>query len=130
MQQASDEPSYGQSEYWETRYVEGEGAGHQWYFSFDELAPLLHLLFPDGSEVKAALEIGCGDQPLAPSLAQDAHFPSLVQSSRNVHAIDFAPSVVRSERRKQRSDRTRTSAVNFACMDAREVCGNVPHICI
>lgn len=34
-------PPYGSQEYWENRYAESASAGHSWYFTYDELRPLL-----------------------------------------------------------------------------------------
>ena len=39
--QKDEPPPYGTQEYWEIRYAESANAGHSWYFTYDELRPLL-----------------------------------------------------------------------------------------
>ena len=39
--QKDEPPPYGTQEYWESRYAESANAGHSWYFTYDELRPLL-----------------------------------------------------------------------------------------
>lgn len=39
--QTDEPPPYGTQEYWENRYAESASAGHSWYFTYDELRPLL-----------------------------------------------------------------------------------------
>lgn len=48
-------PPYGSQEYWENRYAESASAGHSWYFTYDELRPLLLplLLGRDGADASA-----------------------------------------------------------------------------
>ena len=45
-------PPYGSQEYWENRYAESASAGHSWYFTYNELRPLLLplLLGRDGAD--------------------------------------------------------------------------------
>ena len=39
--QKDEPPPYGTQEYWEIRYAESSISGHSWYFTYDELRPLL-----------------------------------------------------------------------------------------
>ena len=88
------------------------------------LVPILHMTLPDGAECKRGLEIGCGDRPLAPELASDAHFSAI-----EVTAVDFSPAVIRAERQRQRQHQLehqhqhqrprRGSGVVYETMDAR-----------
>ena len=76
------------------------------------------MTLPDGAECNRGLEIGCGDRPLAPELASDAHFSGI-----EVTAVDFSPAVIRAERQRQRQHQherpRRGSGVVYETMDAR-----------
>ena len=57
-------PPYGSQEYWENRYAESVSAGHSWYFTYDELRPLLLplLLCRDGADASADDEDDDGEE--------------------------------------------------------------------
>ena len=57
-------PPYGSQEYWENRYAESASAGHSWYFTYDELRPLLLplLLGRDGDDASADDEDDDGEE--------------------------------------------------------------------
>jgi len=84
---------------------------HEWYFSFEELRPLLEMHLAPLAPLRL-LEVGCGDAPLAPAFA-GAAADSALATARAV-AIDFAASVVEALKRDCAGD-----GVEYACMDAR-----------
>lgn len=115
-----EEQAYGGREYWEERYaaIDCDERGHEWYMDYETLAPLLHGTLPNGAS--SVLEIGCGDRPLLPGMMADAHF----NGCTTAHAIDYAPSVIRAERRRHREEGqsgTSTTKVHYECMDARDM---------
>lgn len=122
MAEEESREDYSSEAYWDRRYASGERSGHEWYFDYETLAPLLHILLPEaprGEEAGwSALEIGCGDVPLAPDLAEDTHF-----ADAEVFAVDFSGSVVRSMRQRERDrcslPRRRTRRVTYEVQDAR-----------
>jgi SAM-dependent methyltransferase len=61
---ADDHPDYGSAEYWDQRYAESFHP-FDWYQSWPRLAPLLGPFF-SGTEL--ALNIGCGNSPMAVDL--------------------------------------------------------------
>lgn len=60
---------YASKEYWERRY-RGEGGADvadEWYYTFADLLPVLERVIRH-KESASIIEVGCGDQPLLPSL--------------------------------------------------------------
>ena len=118
---AKQADDYSSKSYWDKRYVSEDLAGHEWYFEYDTLRPLLATLLPKtmGDEW-AVLEIGCGDVPLLPKLVEDPHF----DGARAI-GIDFAPSAVRKVRLRERERRRKQrGTVAYEQADARSLSFN------
>jgi SAM-dependent methyltransferase len=92
---------YSSKEYWEKRYLTEEEKGHEWYFDYETLKPLVNELVPTPCYDQSGwsvLEIGCGDKPLLPDLIQDDNFSDM----ESAVAIDYAPALVRQLRLEER----------------------------
>jgi len=103
-----DTPDYGSKEYWDQRYKNqgnepDENAplpGHEWYFSYDELQPLLMPLaqsvleeMKDASSL-TVLEIGCGDRPIGHLFAQDIRNQSTTSIFVTALCTDYSAAVI------------------------------------
>lgn len=110
VKRGAEAVSYSSQEYWESRYQEVQGF-HEWYCSYDNLKPLLEQKI---SLSHSVLEIGCGDSPLLPGLAEAGHMGLL-------HGIDFSKSIIL----KLINDQTKKSelciAAEYLEMDARHL---------
>lgn len=125
-----------------SRPITGALANHEWYFGYDTLAPLVqesmeHLsegpkgrIQSPGSLLNShslsigatlkALEVGCGDQPLAPGLAKDPTFEE-EGISVEVVAIDYSLTAVRGARKELRDSGVSGVNVRYETMDARHL---------
>ena len=109
----SKSESYSSKDYWESRYQEVEGF-HEWYFSYDNLQPLLvnHISAED-----SVLEIGCGDSPLLIGMLASGHTGKL-------HAIDFSTSIIEKVAKDQSTVTPSSVGITYLEMDARSLIYN------
>lgn len=101
---------YSSKDYWESRYQE-VGGFHEWYFSYDDLQPLLvsHISAED-----SVLEIGCGDSPLLTGMLDSGHTGKL-------HAIDFSRSIIEKVIEDQAKLAPISVSITYLEMDARKL---------
>ena len=101
---------YSSKDYWESRYQE-VGGFHEWYFSYDNLQPLLvnHISADD-----SVLEIGCGDSPLLTGMLASGHIGKL-------HAIDFSKSIIEKVVEDQSKVAPLSAGITYLEMDARSL---------
>jgi SAM-dependent methyltransferase len=105
----SPDDLYSSQTYWDSRYSDKSGTGyHEWYFSYNELAPLIGSLITGSTKI---LELGCGDKPLVVDIMKETGLsPSLLD------AIDFSPSII-----SKLIEDYGKEGIKFQTMDARKL---------
>jgi ubiquinone/menaquinone biosynthesis C-methylase UbiE len=88
-----DNTAYSTKELWESRQIEINNKtaftfAHEWYYSYEDLEPLLSDCIADGMD---CLEIGCGFKPLVEGIAKGL---AKEEKTGTFIGIDFAPAVV------------------------------------
>lgn len=100
------ENKYASQEYWDERYRNNHY--HNWYFTFDEMLPLLTKEWRRLQSYPAVLEIGCGDVPLVTDISRNMNCDTSV-------GIDFSDTIIDILQSKNCSN------LSFSCMDARRM---------
>jgi ubiquinone/menaquinone biosynthesis C-methylase UbiE len=99
---------YSSKQYWNERYQKGQN--HQWYFSYEELKPILNNILQSDDKL---LEIGCGDKPTVISLQSEGH-------QGLIYAIDYSINIINKlNTSKLLSDNNKS--IKYSCMDARNL---------
>ena len=81
----SDASALSHADYWDARYVNGEG--HEWFRSFSALEPFFHKhLFSVWPKDSRILHLGSGDSAIPNNLAERGHANQL--------CVDFSPVIV------------------------------------
>lgn len=85
--QATD-TDYSSETFWNNRY-ETDSLGHEWYYTYDILEPLL-VSMTEGADLDSckALDVGCGDRPLVD------RFHKLGLKNKNLCGMDFSKAVI------------------------------------
>ena len=134
IQEEQDELNYSSKDYWNDRYcipcdpkkpVESEILSHEWYYTFDELAPLITKLDlfkkRDDFGLMKILEIGCGNKPLIESFhnLKDESGKSYFLKDQ-LYGVDFSDNCIKLLNNAQKGN----EKINYISMDARHLIYN------
>lgn len=97
--------AYGETEYWEERYRAEDGE-YEWFLSWNEAATNLNRYV---SGAKAALNLGCGNSPMAQEM--------LESGVESVLSIDVSPTVIEKMKKKYEGN----EKLSWAVMDCTEL---------
>lgn len=107
--------------------------GHEWYFSYEELRPLLLQelvdklvdLIPKDERHVSLLEIGCGDAPIVPNLANDICIQTGVATK--AIASDYSAAVIKYLKDQQQQTQGCSSRTALKESTEANICGTENH---
>ncbi|KAH9315403.1 hypothetical protein KI387_024030, partial [Taxus chinensis] len=101
--------NYGDAEYWDNRYLEGEeggGVSFDWYQRYAHLRPFVHSYFPSFSRV---LMVGCGNAAMSEDMVRDGY--------EEIINIDISAVAIRMMQKKYE----KVPQLKYAQMDVRDM---------